>query len=309
MNIDVLVIGEALVDFVPTHRGALSDATGFELHSGGAPANVAVGAARLGAKSAFVGVVGDDPFGIFLKAALVREGVDVSRVRLTDGDQTGLCFITLDADGERSFLHRGGEASLLLRADDIDAEQVASAKVVQFSVGSLRRADGAAAIARLAEHATGLVCCDPGFCPPHWANPVVMHLRLKKALATCHVIKCSKEETGFILGIEDPHEAIGALLEYGAELAVVTLGPDGALWARANDRGHVPSPDVEVVDTTGAGDAFMAALLSRLAKDDRSPAHLSHAELVSHIEFACAIGAGAVTRRGAVTGIVRREPS
>lgn len=302
---DLLVVGESLVDFVPLHRGRLRDAAGFELHSGGAPGNVAIGAARLGATVGFLGVVGEDEFGWFIRRRLTLEGVDVSRMRMSDAAQTGLCFITLDATGERSFLHRGGNAHALLAVGDIDPDYVARARAICFSSGVMRSPEGAAAIYALIEAAGGLICSDPGTFPTHWGDPLILRARLMPALERCHVIKCSSEEILFLADESDPEIGARKLVEIGAELAIVTCGPSGAIWARRDDEGRVSAPQVQVVDTTGAGDAFMAALLMRLSQEKISPAHLAVETLEAHIAFACAIGAAAVTRRGAVSGVPR----
>lgn len=301
----VLVVGEALVDFVPTHRGPLRDTRGFELHSGGAPGNVAVGCARLGAHAGFVGVVGEDEFGHFLRQAFEAEGVDVSSLRHTHEEQTGLCFITLDHNGERRFSHRGGSPESLLSADDVDAAACAASQAVQFSAGSLRRAEGAAAIWKAIEHAGGLICCDPGTTPRHWADPLVLAERLSKVLGRCHVVKCASDEAEGLTGVAEPRAAARKLVEMGAQLGVVTRGAQGAVWARAHDEGELPSPPVTVVDTTGAGDAFMAALLVGLAGDGSLPAFMPVERLEKHLRFACEIGAQAVTARGAVAGVPR----
>jgi len=163
--LDVLVIGEAIVDFVPLHRGKLREAEGFELHSGGAPANVAIGVSRLGGRSGLISAVGEDEFGAFLLRALQREGVDTTSVHCESGVQTALCFITLDKDGERSFLPRGGDPITAMRAEHVDTERATSARVVKFSTGPLRTVGGAAAVNRMIELSTGLVACDPGGCP------------------------------------------------------------------------------------------------------------------------------------------------
>lgn len=303
--LDLLVIGETLVDFVPLHRGRLRDAAGFELHSGGAPGNVAIGAARLGASVGFVGVVGDDEFGWFIRRRLTLEGVDVSRMRMSKDAQTGLCFITLNADGERSFLHRGGDAHSLLSVADIDPDYVGRAKALCFSSGVMCTEAGAAAIYGMIDASNGLICSDPGTFPRNWGDPLVLRARLMPALRRCHVVKCSSDEVLFLTDHADPLEGAQSLVAAGAELAVVTCGPRGAIWARADQHGRVPTPDVEVVDTTGAGDAFMAALLMRLSQESVTPALLAREILEAHLAFACAIGAAAVTRRGAVGGVPR----
>lgn len=305
-SLDVLVIGEALVDFVPTHRGPLREAAGFELHSGGAPANVAIGVSRLGGRAGLISVVGDDEFGAFLLGALAREGVDVAGVHRLAGVATGLCFITLDRDGERSFLHRGGDPAVRMVADHVDRARAAAARIVKFSSGPLRTEGGAAAVDRLIAASRGLVAVDPGGCPQHWASAEVIAGRMAAVLPRCHVVKCAEAETAGLCGERSPERAAAALVAGGAELAVVTLGAAGAVYARRGDAGRVAAPRVEVVDTTGAGDAFMAALLYRLARDVARPGEIARERLLGHLAFACEIGAGAVTKRGAIAGLPPR---
>lgn len=303
--LDLLVTGETLVDFLPHHAGPLRAATGFELHGGGAPANVAIGAARLGARTGFLGVVGDDEFGWFLRQNFEREGVDVTGLRMALGVQTGLCFITLGADGERSFTHRGGAAHTLFGLEDVAPERVRPARALCFSSGVMRTQAGAQAMERLIDGWHGLITSDPGTFPKSWGDPVAARERLLPSLARCHVVKCSSEETLFLTDEVDPRRAARRLVARGAELAVVTCGSRGAVFARAEDEGSVAAPATTVVDTTGAGDAFMAALLSRLARDHARPALLSVELLHEHLAFAARIGALACTRKGAVTGIPR----
>lgn len=303
--LDLLVTGETLVDFLPLQPGPLRSATGFELHGGGAPANVAIGAARLGARTGFLGVVGEDEFGWFLRGNLEREGVDVTGLRMAAGVQTGLCFVTLGADGERSFTHRGGAAHTLFGLEDVAPQRVRPARALCFSSGVMRTPEGARAMETLIEGWTGLITSDPGTFPRSWGDPLVARERLLPSLARCHVVKCSSDETMFLTEEVDPRRAARRLVERGAELAVVTCGSRGAVFARAEDEGSVAAPAVQVVDTTGAGDAFMAALLSRLARDAVRPALLPIEVLHDHLAFAARIGAAACTRKGAVTGVPR----
>ena len=298
--IDLFILGEALVDFVPLHRGHLSHNTAFEIYSGGAPCNVAIGAARFGAKVAYSTVLGDDPFGQFLIDALKVEGVNIDGVRVTDEDETGLCFVTLDKNGERSFLHRGGHSSILLTKDDLPLHLVRKSQAMLFTIGSLRNEQGEEAVRTAISTCPGVILCDPGICPGNWGHTTVVQKRLHQTLPLCNVVKCSSDECQFVTGESNPEDAANKLLSLGVELAVITLGPDGALWKRQHDSGHVPSPDVTVVDTTGAGDAFMAALCVSLSKKGH-PQDLSREAISQSIAEGCAAGALAVTHRGAVT--------
>ncbi len=312
-EIDLFIVGEALVDFVPLQRGALERTEGFEVFSGGAPCNVAIGSARRGGKIAYCTVLGNDPFGHMLLSCLKQEGVNTSAVRVTDEDQTGLCFITLDSTGERSFLHRGGHVSTLLGPNDIIPELLHQTSAFLFTIGSLRKPQGCDAVRKAIEeiHQTrhphpssangrpGLVLCDPGICPGNWGHTGVVQQRLYDMIPHCDVVKCSSAECEFVTGKADPEEAARWLLDQGVTLAVITLGPDGAMWMRKNDRGSEPSPIVEIVDTTGAGDAFMSAMSLALSRAGELST-LSSQQISEIIRCGCAAGAEAVTHRGAL---------
>src|SRR6185369_2104025 len=136
---DVVAFGEMLIDFVPTVTGqGLADAKAFEKAAGGAPANVAVGLARLGIPSAFMGTVGEDGFGQFLAETLRDAGVDVSPLRFTTKAHTGLAFISLRADGEREFLfYRSPSADMLMAPEDVDETAIRDANALHFGSVSL----------------------------------------------------------------------------------------------------------------------------------------------------------------------------
>ena len=168
-QIDLLVIGELLVDLLPTHRGPLSMTRDLQVHNGGAPANVAAGVSRLGADVAITSLVGNDQFGLLAIARLEEEGVDCTRVHTLDGVQTGLCFITLDQDGERTFTHRGGDPFSTLSSAALDEDALRRARCIEFSCAALRSEKSTAAIRRAIELTDGLVAFDPG-CPPAWGT-------------------------------------------------------------------------------------------------------------------------------------------
>jgi fructokinase len=308
---DVLSLGEALVDFIPSRRGRLRDVSAFERHPGGAPANVAIGCARLGARTAFLGAVGDDEFGRFLGAALAQEGVDVSRLRYAKGHQTGLSFIALDERGERSFRGYGHpRADLALAPEDVDQAWVASARIVHFGTNTLRTGPARAATYRAADaarRAGRLVSCDPNLRLHVWGHADELRAALAESLPRAHIVKLSADETEFALGETDPHRAARILVERGALLGLVTLAERGCAWARARDGGTVPAPRVEVVDTTGAGDGFVAGLLAGLSREGAAPDAMARDPLERVLRLACEVGSRVCTRMGAVAGLPRRD--
>lgn len=136
---DIIAIGEAIIDFIPTTMGkGLADTPAFEKRPGGAPANVAVGVARLGGSSGFIGKFGQDEFGRFLHLTLRENVVDTKSIVFTGKAKTGLAFVTLKENGEREFIfYREPCADILLTPEEIDEDYIKSAKVLHFGTVSL----------------------------------------------------------------------------------------------------------------------------------------------------------------------------
>ena len=304
---DVLVIGEAFVDFLPRQSGDLADVDGFEMHGGGAPCNVARGVAKLGIKSAFISVLGDDDFSSFILNQLDGDGVSTKHIRRLEGGRTQLCFVTLDDSGDRRFTGRGPDASLSFGVQDIKPEAFEENQVLMLSCGSLRTRQGVYAVERGVQLTSGWVVCDPGTCPPEWCDPHLMRRRLWGVFTRCEIVKCADHETYWLTEHDDPLKAAQSFIDGGAKCAIVTLGAEGALWARKDEHGYVPTPDVLVQDTTGAGDAFMSGLIASLTTQSIAPSELSREEWERLVSFAAYVGAQAVTTLGAVHGIPKVE--
>jgi fructokinase len=291
--IDVVCFGELLVDFLPDRRGRLREAERFHVRPGGAPANVAVGLSRLGVRTAFVGVVGDDEFGRSLERQMQREGVETA-LRFTRTAATGLSFIALDEHGDRSFFApTAASADKLL--DQSDVARIppsrwlhcgSSAHITRTAQDALRAA------VRLGRN----VSFDPNVRAHLWDEPRDVRRLCEDVFPHCTIVKLSEDELEACAGVETPEAALDALRE--VELVCVTLGPRGVVARRrGGETLHVPAPRVDVVDTTGAGDGFVAGLLSKdpLAGD-----------LGGALRFACAVGSRVCTRLGAVAGLPTR---
>jgi len=305
----IVTLGEALIDFVADVAGVtLAECPGFRKAPGGAPANVAVGVARLGGEAAFVGKVGDDPFGRFLVATLAAAGVDTRGIRYDSEARTGLAFVSLTATGERDFVfYRHPSADMRLRPEELPATLIDSCAVCHFGSISLiaepcRSAHLAAA--ERARVAGARITYDPNLRPPLW--PSLAHARsaILDFLPQAHWVKVSEEEAEFLLGPGSPPAWAEALLARGPELVCITLGASGCYLATPHASASVPGFAVDVVDTTGAGDAFVAALLVQGATE----APLDDAEwLTAAGRFACAAGALTCTRKGAIPALPRRD--
>jgi fructokinase len=310
---DVIALGEALVDFMPDKAGGrVRDVEKWKKCLGGAPANVTVGVSRLGGRSAMCGVTGEDELGHFIAEELAREGVDVSRVRHTTEGKTGIGFVSLTAEGERSFLfyrHQAAEFQLCL--SDVDHGFLGSAKVLHLGTNSLllpSAREASLAAARAAKARGQIVSCDPNLRLHLWKEPAELRALLDQLLACCTVVKLSDEEIEFVTSEREPVRALAALRKMGVALPIVTLGAKGAVLLVAEDQVTVPAPKVQVVDTTGAGDGFMAGLLFGLTRDASSRAQveaLTAAQLEPMARFACRVGSAVVTRLGAVAGLPR----
>jgi fructokinase len=307
-DLDVLCFGEALVDLLPEARGPLEASRRFEVCAGGAPANVATGLARLGLRVGFRGVVGDDPFGRLLARRLGEEGVTCA-FRFAPERPTGLWFISLDARGERSFFSPNARfsADKLLAPADVDRALLARARWLHCGSSAHILAEGRAALrsaVAAARELGTLVSFDPNVRLHLWDDLAPLRALVADVLPRCDLAKVSEDEAELCTGVADPERAAERLVEMGVGLACVTRGDRGALVRRGAEVVRVPAERVEVVDTTGAGDGFVAGLLAALARWP-SPAEVPGAELERAVAFACRVAARVVGRVGAVAGLPR----
>jgi fructokinase len=308
---DVVCVGEALVDFLPERKGLpVHQVESWVRCSGGSPANVAVGVARLGGLSAMVGAVGQDEFGEFLRESLAQEGVDVHRLRRTDEGKTGLVFISLSETGERQFaFYRTRAAELFLGEQDVDEAFLGSARAVHFGTNSLLFREAQRASVRMVRSARAqgrIVSCDPNLRLHLWRDPAELKALIGLILPSATVVKLSEEEIEFVTGAKEPQGALAVLRSAGVPLPIVTLGAAGATFLWQDRQVWVEAPRAECVDATGAGDGFMAGLLFGLTRsfaDAQAMESATVGELRELVAFACRIGARVVERVGAVSGL------
>lgn len=306
---DVVTFGELLVDFVPTVTGrSLAGTEAFRKAAGGAPANVAVGLARLGVPSAFMGMVGEDGFGHFLADALRESGVDTSLLRFTRDAHTALAFVSLREDGEREFLfYRNPSADMLMAPEHVDREAIRKARAFHFgSISLIAEPSRAATLhaADLARASGKLVTYDPNLRLALWPNADAAREGMRLGLERARIVKISEEEVAFLTGRNDPIAGARSLWTDRLAFMAVTCGGAGCFWLTPEAQGRVPGLSVEAVDATGAGDAFMAAIVAQfLAEPDipRDPARLD-----AICRFANAAGALTVTGRGAIPSLPTR---
>lgn len=313
-DLDVLCFGEALVDFFPEETGVpLEECDVFHRQLGGAPANVAVGLARLGARAGLMTLVGNDAFGRFVRDRLAHEGVDVAGVGIHRTARTGVTFVSVGAHGERSFLFfRHPSADQTIAAHDVDEAILKRTRVLHVGSSTLAREPSRAATLQaiaLAKRHGCLISTDPNWRPHLWENPAEAGPMLRAMVAQCDVVKISDDELGPLTGVSDPEAGAAQLRALGCPLVVVTLGARGCYVESAAGRDWLSGERVEVVDTTGAGDGFVAGLLATLAPafaSGRGPKELTREEIVRACRCGNQIGAAVVTRLGATTGLPAR---
>ena len=300
----IVALGEVVSDI---YRGEEISAVelGFVARPGGAPANVAVAARRLGSEAAFVGSVGEDLFGDFILRALDSEGVDTSGVgRQSPPTRTSLAFVQIGADGDREFtFYRSTPAAdELLSPEDVTEDLVSGASFVNFGSIPLIREPVRSATHRIVELARRLdvpVAFDVNFREHLWESAGAAREAVDPLLDLSTIVKLGDDELSPLLGTDDVEEAAGMLLDRGVSLVLVSKGPVGAFYATREFSGEVPTFDVgEIVDATGAGDAFLAATLVHLSDEPLEEDRVREATLMG-----CAAGALACTDYGAMRAL------
>jgi fructokinase len=303
----IVALGEVVSDI---YRGEeLSEVElGFVARPGGAPANVAVAASRLGSEAAFVGSVGEDLFGDFILRALESEGVETGGVsRQKPPTRTSLAFVEIDDAGDRAFtFYRSSPAAdELLSPEDVTGDLVSGASFVNFGSIPLIREPVRSATRRIAELANehGVpVAFDVNFREHLWESRQNAREAVDPLLGLSTIVKLGDDELSPLLGVEGVEEAAGMLLDRGVPLVLVSLGPEGAFYATRDFSGNVPPFDVEVVDATGAGDAFLAAALVHLSGEPFDEERVREAALRG-----CAAGALACTDYGAMSALPTKD--
>lgn len=305
---DITTIGEVLIDL--TQTGVNADGIGlFAANPGGAPANVAVAAARLGASTAFLGKIGRDSFGCTLRKTLSNHGVDVSGL-LTARAPTTVAVVSVVEDGERSFSFLRGADSMLC-PDEVDADRLEQTKFLHFGSVSLTAGPSRSATIFAARHAHNsgtLVSYDPNYRPALWRTQEDAQQWMTIPLPLVDVIKLTEEELDLVAGTGDPEEGSRLLEERGIRLIMVTLGKRGVFYRWQGKTGLVPGFKVPVTDTNGAGDTFLGAVLARLAGRGPKPLDgLEIRELEDILTFANRAAAWTCTGSGAIPSMPTLE--
>ena len=304
---DVIALGELLIDFTCKS----TDADGYptmEAHPGGAPANFLAALAKYGFRTAMLGKVGNDAFGKLLLTTLKNAGIDTDGMIVDESVFTTLAFVTLDETGDREFsFARKPGADTQLRFEELDLSLLDKAKVLHFGTLSLTGEPARSTTYQVVEYAKSkgkLITFDPNLRKPLWDCLSNAKEQMLWGLKQADVVKISDEEVDFLFGLTPQEGAAYILKEFGVKLVFVTCGADGCYFSNGSASGHVPGlSNIQVKDTTGAGDIFGGSVVSRLLALGEAPENLNEEQLRNAVRFACTAAGLSTTRPGGISSV------
>lgn len=302
----IYCIGELLIDMFCLDRDtALKDGEQFQKMPGGAPANVAVTIAKLGGKAAFAGKVGNDAFGDFLIETLNSYQVQTDMVKKDEQSPTTIAFVSLTADGERDFqFNRGADQNLGL--GELAISEIMNSNVIHFGSatallpGALQETYFGLLVE--ANRQDKMISFDPNYRKDLWGDYLESFIALcEKAIGYADFVKLSEEELVLIAGTKDLANGAKKVHELGAKIVTVTLGKAGTFLSIGSEQAIIPSIKITNVDSTGAGDAFVGAMLYQFEVNDTKASDFSTVKKM--VEFANVVGASACTKVGSLSAI------
>lgn len=304
----LIAIGEALIDFIPREKGcAFGEVTAFSPNLGGAPANVCGAFARLGGRAALLSQLGDDPFGDKILRELCECGIDISHISRTKKANTALAFVSLAADGNRTFsFYRNPSADMLLEPEQIDPAWFQDCALLHFCSVSLVDSPMRQSHKKALElaHENGCICSfDPNLRMELWDSREALYQTVWEFLPQADVLKISAEELEFLTGTKSIEEALPKLFQGHVQLILYTCGKDGAYVYTRKRSVHQAAKPVPVADTTGAGDGCAGSFLWRLSQtgvEKEKLGDLSEETLRDCLKFACAFCDLSVQKFGAI---------
>jgi fructokinase len=305
---DILCLGEVLIDVFPTETGRrLVEVTSFQPKPGGAPANAAVAAARLGAKSGFIGKVGEDIFGHYLEEVLQTECVDIRGLCFDAHARTTLVFIAKPDENTAEFVfYRNPGADMLLCPEDLKPDLLCATLCLHFgSLGLIVEPSGSATLAaiQIAKEAGAMISFDVNYRPTLWQESPDALDRVRSVIPHVDLLKVNETELTILTGQSDLTTAASNLVAMGPRLCVVTLGAKGSYFQTRRNHLFMPPFIVQTIDSTGCGDAFIAGLLYQLVQDGKLLSDLSPIRLEKALRYANAVGALTATKLGVIPAL------
>ena len=307
----VCALGESLIDFTPCGKSSKGMPV-YECNPGGAVANVLAAVNKLGGKGAFIGKVGDDTFGRFLTDNMKAAGINLKGLCIDREIPTTLAFVSLNSSGDRSFsFYRKPGADIMLSVDDIDRSILSECDIFHF--GSVSLTDDPARTATLesakeAKRNGAVISYDPNYRPLLWKSTEEACKIMKEGAYLADIIKVSDEELQLITGSDSLEEGADLLMETGASIVFVSMGQRGSFVKNETASVRLNTYDVKTVDTTGAGDAFLGSVLSKLhGMSCEKLSSLSEPELWDILDYGNAAGALTTAKTGAAPAIPTDE--
>ncbi len=308
---DVVALGEALIDF--TYNGLSKDNQKlFEQNAGGAPCNMLAAVSSCKMKTAFIGKVGEDMHGYFLKETMQNANIDISGVISSKDYFTTLAFVDINDKGERSFsFARKSSADVMLKKEEINIDIIKKSKVFHFGSLSLTQNPSKEATFFALEKAKEYNCVisyDPNYRASLWANAEAAKKEMRSVLKYVDIIKISDEECELITGEKEPDKAGKILNDMGISIALITLGSKGSLAFINGESKFVKGFKAkEVVDTTGAGDSFFGGFIYKFLKEDTFIKSVSLKKSEEFLLFANALASLCIEKRGGIPSIPSLE--
>ncbi|MFG6382834.1 MAG: carbohydrate kinase [Lachnospiraceae bacterium] len=300
---DVVALGELLVDFTMNGTSRQGNPL-FEANPGGAPCNVLSMLQRLGKKTAFIGKVGEDSFGRMLQDTVSKQGIDISNLVIDKEIPTTLAFVHTASGGERSFsFYRNPGADMMLRKEDVDSSILKSTSIFHF--GSLSMTDAEIESAtkmavEIAKEEGALISFDPNLRPPLWKSLEIAKEKIAYGISQCHILKIADDEIEFFTGTSDIDKGVTKIQQkYNTPFICATMGKMGSRVYHNGKRVECePFLCKDTIETTGAGDTFMACVLNMILENGWN--RMDSQKLYEMLEFANAAASIITTKKGAL---------
>ena len=299
---DICAMGEILIDAIAEPDTSVH----ITANAGGAPANVLACASQLGMKTAFIAKVGEDYIGKWLKSVLEKVGIHTGGLIMDRNRNTTIAMVSLDDKGDPSFsFYRNGCADVSLSRDEVNVDIIRQSRVFHFGSVSLTEEPSRSATLFAAAYARKqglLVSYDPNLRRNLWEDEVQVRHYIQEGLRLCDVAKLADEECTFLYE-EGDMQTIGQkiLADYpNLKLLFITCGADGSFAFTREHAVYVPGFEVKAVDTTGAGDSLVGAILSQIVKQNLKMEGYTAEELQHMATYANGVGALVVRKYGAI---------
>ena len=298
----IITMGEALIDFTPFEVEGEKNV--MQQNAGGSPANVAVQASKLGGDCGFIGKVGNDNFGKFLKEMFIENNVDIKGLVIDEKAYTTLAFVDYDEENKRRYtFYRNPGADTLINYSEVKFDLIDTCDIFHFGSLSLTDEPSRSAVTRAVEYAKSkgkIITYDPNYRESLWTSQESAIEAMKSVIQYVDIMKLSEDEMRMLTDSEKLLQGIATLLKIGLKAVIVTQGPRGCIVAGRGGIEVLPTYDVDVIDTLGAGDSFFGAFLYKISESSKNFSDMTIRDFVEYADFANACGALTSAKYGGI---------